>query len=71
MNVAVLKATTASQSVDLRRGVLVLRQETLYSSMQLFGTGRIAAVALTDVCEALHLFPRMPRFGALRSDVCD
>lgn len=39
--------------------LLFHRRKTLYTLMQLFGAGCIVAVAITHVCEALHLFPGM------------
>jgi len=43
----------------LGSAVLFLRQKTLFPFMQLLGAGCIVAVALTHVCESLHLVPGM------------
>lgn len=39
--------------------LLFLRQRTLGSFLQLLGAGCLVIVALTHLCEALHLFPWM------------
>ena len=46
--------------------ILFLRRKTLYTSMQLFGTGCIVAVVFCHVCEALHWLPFM-RWGSEQS----
>lgn len=62
MNAILLKALILflpSCVLLLGSAILFLRRRTLYSFMQLFGAGCLVAVALTHVCEALHLFPGM------------
>ena len=65
MNVTLLKALVALvPACMLFSGsiVLSLRRKTISSFLQALGAGCLVVVALTDVSEALHLFPWM-RFG--------
>lgn len=39
--------------------VLVFKEKTLLCFLQLLGAGCLVVVALTHLCEALHLFPWM------------
>jgi len=39
--------------------VLFVREKSVYSFLQLTGTGSLAVVALSHIAEALHLFPSM------------
>jgi hypothetical protein len=62
MNITLIKALAA---LALLSGILIVvitmfvRQRTVSLLLQLVGVGCLAAVALTHVCEALHLFPWM------------
>jgi len=62
MNVILLRALVALvPACVLLAGALVLslRGKTLYSFLQLIGSGCLVVVVLTHVAEALHLFPWM------------
>jgi hypothetical protein len=62
MNIPLLKALVAllPTSVLLSASVvLFLKGKTMSSLLQLLGAGCLVMVMLTDVCEALRLFPWM------------
>jgi hypothetical protein len=62
MNVTLLKALVALLPVSMLFSgsvVLILREKTASSFLQLVGAGCLVLVVLTHVSEALHLFPWM------------
>ena len=62
MNVPLFKALIALLPACLLLSgstILFFRGKTLHVLMQLVGAGCIVVVALTHICEALHLFPGM------------
>jgi hypothetical protein len=65
MNTILLRALLAVVAAGiLCSGSIVSfsREKTLWTLLQLLGTGCLVLVALTHVCEVINLFPRM-RWG--------
>src|SRR5712691_2471937 len=65
MNATLVKALVALVPVSVLvawSGVTFARRKTLFSCLQFVGAGCLVVVALTHVCEALHLLLWM-RFG--------
>jgi len=61
MSITLIKALAALALLSLISIVLIMfsKQRMVPLLLQLVGVGCLAVVALTHVCEALHLFPGM------------
>src|SRR5258707_3886532 len=62
MNITLIKALAALALVSVILIILTImfaRQRTVSLLLQLFGLSCFTVVALTHICEALHLFPWM------------